>query len=127
MLRLILGQGRRRIENTRGTTPEDQKSDDSEGDCASMQDEESETLEPWLIGLGASLTTSKTICKNLRFAHGLNRHARGNGDMQQNTTRLKLKTILMLLVLITLTIDKLFIDHSYLYALVSSYFIVLEA
>ena len=48
MLRMILGQGRRRIESTRGLTEEDQKSGDSEGDCASIQDDEGEMVEPWV-------------------------------------------------------------------------------
>ena len=48
MLRMILGQGRRRIERTREATNGGQSSGESDGDVEDAQDHEENVLEPWV-------------------------------------------------------------------------------
>ena len=48
MLRMILGQGRRRIQRARGDTNEGQNSGDSDDDVDDAQDHEEDVLEPWV-------------------------------------------------------------------------------
>ena len=48
MLRMILGQGRRRIERTHEAANEDQSPDESDDDAEVVQDHEENALEPWV-------------------------------------------------------------------------------
>ena len=48
MLRMVLGQGRRRTERTHEREEDDHKSDDSEGNSASIQEAEEDGLETWV-------------------------------------------------------------------------------
>ena len=48
MLRMILGQGRRRIQGTSHPVNDDERSEDSEHDLADALEDPEDVLEPWI-------------------------------------------------------------------------------